>query len=299
MKLILILGLVICILHSSPAVIFKSPVVGNPLTLENGNQICGTEDAIPLIQHGQIELFRENQKIVLRMPNARAIEVFINSANRSISLQERDITREINNALQLPVSKKAPVKISNADALFGIYEIHDIYYLALVSKSAIVMHIYGHPIKEVKEITLVRIPSGPSAKVSAGTQTHIEQLITTTLTRHGFLYCTSGYDLTRSFQYNAMSSEDFHLHATDWKEADQRFFWNYNLVNVFSGFDEWICPMVNAWVSRNEIRFKNQNLNLTLITRRSRLRQGPRYNSLANINVICSYCCILLFNLTS
>ena len=68
--------------------------------------------------------------------------------------------------------------------------------------------------------------------------------------------------------------------AFTWADADERFFWNLNLYHpiihdpIASNF---ITPVSNIWAESKEFELSGKQFRLTLISRRSRMRQGPRY----------------------
>lgn len=77
---------------------------------------------------------------------------------------------------------------------------------------------------------------------------------------------------------------------TSWKTCDERFFWNLNVLSNLidtPGIDSrWITPVTNMWISSEEISVKmkidsggivDEKFILSLVSRRNRRRQGPRY----------------------
>lgn len=75
-----------------------------------------------------------------------------------------------------------------------------------------------------------------------------------------------------------------------WKTCDERFFWNLNVLsNLIDTPDidsRWITPVTNMWISSEEISLKmkrdsggivDEKFILSLVSRRNRRRQGPRY----------------------
>lgn len=77
---------------------------------------------------------------------------------------------------------------------------------------------------------------------------------------------------------------------SSWKSCDERFFWNLNVLsNLIDTPDidsRWITPVTNMWISSEEISVKmksdsggvvDEKFILSLVSRRNRRRQGPRY----------------------
>ena len=84
---------------------------------------------------------------------------------------------------------------------------------------------------------------------------------------------------------------------SSWQSCDERFFWNLNvlsnLIDTPNIDSRWITPVTNMWVSSEEITVKIKSDNgvikdekfvLSLVSRRNRRRQGPRYPSLPSNN---------------
>lgn len=65
-----------------------------------------------------------------------------------------------------------------------------------------------------------------------------------------------------------------------WSRADDRFFWNYELVrDLFSNHaDEWVLPFMSAYIEvRTDCTVRVTKFTLLFISRRSRYRQGCRF----------------------
>lgn len=88
---------------------------------------------------------------------------------------------------------------------------------------------------------------------------------------------------------------------SSWKSCDERFFWNLNVLsNLIDTPDidsRWITPVTNMWISSEEISVKmksdsggieDEQFILSLVSRRNRRRQGPRY--LTSVY----FCCIFI-----
>lgn len=172
-------------------------------------------------------------------------------------------------------------KFANAEAIFGLYKLNHKYFLCVVSDSEpanLLDPITG--IREVKEMKFIALTR--SSKTSNQDDKNISlleqktlQLLVEAARRHTFYYSTSSYDVTRTVQFNCLTYS-----KSSWRSSDDRYFWNFNPVGemISQGVDDvWITPVVNAWITTESIAYRGHNLTLTLISRRSRLRQGPRY----------------------
>jgi hypothetical protein len=212
-----------------------------------------------------LSIYRQKSKLYLLRANGDSLQIFENS--------------NIDNALNITKSSMTLVGVSSlkqADAVFGIYTINNIKYLAVVTKSERIPYLSSLGIMQVKEITLIHIPSKATPSVTIDMQTAAELLISNTFTRHSFYFSVNGYDITRSYQYNCLSSRE--RIGESWTLCDQRFFWNLNLVSDFiaAGLNDWIVPVTNGWMSSRNLHISGNSLKLSLFSRRSRRRQGPR-----------------------
>ena len=181
------------------------------------------------------------------------------------------------------------------ERIFGIYKLPVGHCIAMVKSSEPVSSFISgsYLVRKVTEITFVAIP--PSNKDTEGNADDEElkekqktaiALMQETFSRHSFYFSTNEvYDVTRNLQSNLDYQYIARKRALTvlplWQTCDERFFWNLNVVSDLIDVPElhggWITPMMNAWVSSETVHVNKQALMLTLISRRSRRRQGPRY----------------------
>ena len=181
------------------------------------------------------------------------------------------------------------------ERIFGIYKLPVGHCIAMVKSSEPVSSFISgsYLVRKVTEITFVTIPPGRNDKEPGDEDDEIKEkqksaiaLMQETFSRHSFYFSTSEvYDVTRNLQSNLDYQYITRKRALTvpplWQTCDERFFWNLNVVSDLIDVPElhggWITPMMNAWVSSETIVINRQTLTLTLISRRSRRRQGPRY----------------------
>ena len=185
---------------------------------------------------------------------------------------------------------------SSYERIFGIYKLPVGHCIAMVKSSEPMSSFISgsYLVRKVTEITFVAIP--PSSKDTTECGNDDEQLkekqktaialMQETFSRHSFYFSTSEvYDVTRNLHsnldYQYITKKRAFTAPPLWQTCDERFFWNLNVVSDLIDVPElhggWITPMMNAWVSSETIYVNKQTLTLTLISRRSRRRQGPRY----------------------
>ncbi len=165
--------------------------------------------------------------------------------------------------------------------IFGIYQLPMGDYIALIMESASSANnrTFGD-LRMIQSLSFIKIPSNlPTPTYNESTkakQLEMELLLQSTFSRHTFYFSADGaYDITRSYQHNAEHSGRLH-----WRNCDDRFFWNLNSIAPLIKAEEYahpfITPVTNAWISSDDTRCGGQQMELTLISRRSRVRQGPR-----------------------
>ena len=171
--------------------------------------------------------------------------------------------------------------ITSGEAIFGLYKFNHDYYLALIMESEAVQSLSNvqEGVRLIKEIRLFPLHN-KNTNINEDNNQKILSLLLDTLSRHSFYYSTSNYDFTRSVQSNLLVTNQG---PTTWRDCDDRFVWNFNVLHdlVDQKVDDcWITPVTNAWLTSETIQSstrKGQNYTLSLISRRSRFRQGPRY----------------------
>jgi hypothetical protein len=254
-----------------------------------GGRLNSTENGV--MESGiDIDVFRLDGRLVLRKGgDDQCIRFSVNKTQLAVDVIARDdLTRQISQ------SKKGDkvFTIERNEKIFGIYKLPGGYCVAFIKRSEpatdFISDSFG--VRRVKEVSFVLIPSAAGEPVP-GTELWTRHrdaiaLMESTFTRHDLYFSTGHLDVTRNLQSNyqefgASSKEE--MITPSWRHCDERFFWNLNvisdLINVPGLNDQWITPVTNAWVATEEIIAgkNNEKFMLSLISRRSRRRQGPRY----------------------
>ena len=176
-------------------------------------------------------------------------------------------------------------EVEQIEAVFGIFNLPLNSYLAVITNSLPADNI-GKGVREIQSIDLIEIPS---SKTKHDKSKELEQkesinLLKKAFSSHNFYYSNDKYDVTRNVQNNRLNP--ILDNEPKWIKADDRFFWNINIISpiVDAGFSNWITPVCNLWTSSknistisNDDNDNNSIFELTLVSRRSRQRQGPRY----------------------
>lgn len=160
------------------------------------------------------------------------------------------------------------------DGVFGIYKLSNSYYLALITNSSEVLGTTMNSIRKVEKIELVEFPFSWSDQ---NVNRKEKRLLLEAFKSHSFYFSVGEYDLTRTFQNNnEVQAASRTLYP--WQKADERFFWNLNSVAplIDAGCDSFVIPVVNAWIASKRISYQGVPFEFTLLSRRSRRRQGSR-----------------------
>ena len=162
--------------------------------------------------------------------------------------------------------------------LFGIFKMPTCYCIGVISNSAPIPDTPLQDIHAIYSVHFIRIPLVNKVYEEKlwAKQMEAERLLTETLRKHSFVFSSSGnYDVTKCLQANVLD----HIESNSGHHYDERFFWNYNSNKLFLdlGLDAFVTPVTNAFITNDVIQTGDQKYQLTLISRRSRRRQGPRY----------------------
>ena len=267
-----------------------NPTVMKAIAVPRGGRLNSTENG--MMESGiDIDVFRLDGRLVVRKgSDDQCIRFSVNNTQQlTVDVIARDdLTR------QIAQSKKGGkvFTIERNEKIFGIYKLPGGYCVAFIKSSEPATNFIGDSfgVRRVKEVSFVLIPSGVGEPVP-GTELWTRHrnaiaLMDSTFTRHDLYFSTGHFDVTRNLQSNyqefgAASKEE--MITPSWRHCDERFFWNLNvisdLIDVPGLHDQWITPVTNAWVATEEISAgkNNEKFMLSLISRRSRRRQGPRY----------------------
>jgi hypothetical protein len=161
---------------------------------------------------------------------------------------------------------------ASCEGLIGIFSTGQRLFAALILES-IPCTFISEGVRKVTEIGIVQINRGLSKPVYDDDLF----LIRNTLARHSFYFSTGSFDVSRTFQANAFSKSD--NSQDSWiLRGDSRYIWNINWAGsvIAAGGVKFTVPVVNAWATCTPLEYRGETHNLTLITRRSRFRQGLR-----------------------
>ena len=177
-------------------------------------------------------------------------------------------------------------EVGRASLVLGVYKVKESSYLGLVTRSSPVKGVDAYALpataRRVDEVDFVRIESGTIPQEEAKEL----NLLRNSFSRHDFYFCSCSdeHDITRTIQGNAQKKNGA-------QGNDSRFFWNEKaLDSIHKAIDKlnvsekrrsellniWITPVTNAAISSCQFELNKKQYALSLVSRRSRSRQGPR-----------------------
>ena len=185
--------------------------------------------------------------------------------------------------------EKDPDVIS-CDGVFGIYKLPAGSFLAIIKRSDAVLDVPLPGLKIIQEIQLVKIPSVSNRHLHPEwvNETHIsseqaqaEATLMNAFQQHMLYYTDSDYDLTRTYQSNILDpSKPAGSSNVVWTHVEEKFCWNMNAIAPFleANCTNFVTPVVNAYIATTNMTHNQKPYQFMLISRRSRRRQGPRYD---------------------
>lgn len=214
--------------------------------------------------------FRQNSTLVTYKPNAKQYyEMQIKKKSKKQKTPLELQVSIIKQPYHLPLSPSE--NVLTYEGFLGFLNVSSLQYLVFIKSSSSAEYI-APGVREIKDIEIQPLGSSESPSSSVDELKRI-------IKRHRFFYSTGDYDVTRSFQDNILRKQS-HQHRFTWTDADERFFWNLNLYHPIIHdpiASHFIIPVSNIWAESKNIELNGKQFQLTLISRRSRMRQGPRF----------------------
>lgn len=223
----------------------------------------GSTTIIPPDTDTTLKVAEVGGKLYIQQKN-RFIELFMNGEKLSVSGGKGRLA----------------TTTTHYDGIFGIYELPMGNYITLITDTSKATDVPFDDVYRIDKIEFVRIPDidQMSRRVSLSLQEkqkYAESLMMNIFSRHSFYFSNGTYDITRSLQYNTLSHNS---NFSNWRNCDERFFWNLNSLKplIEAQAESFILPVTNAWISSADVDINGKNHQFSLISRRSRRRQGPR-----------------------
>jgi len=216
----------------------------------------------------------------------------------SININKNQINLENPKILE----KKKINKKYNAKAILGIINICNSEFILFVSSSEIICKMKDEIIYKINEVDFCGIPN---KKLDKSTIEEEAQILNckegiSELLKLGFYYSFS-LDLTNSQQNQLKINYDLDINYNDnyldifdkklkkiYDTTNQKYFFNFNLYNKFINpetskpFDytyTFITPIICGFIDKLNLEINENQLDLYLITRRSKNNAGTRFNA--------------------
>ncbi|XP_076813985.1 phosphatidylinositol-3-phosphatase SAC1-like [Clavelina lepadiformis] len=177
-----------------------------------------------------------------------------------------------------------PPSLAESKAIYGIFGIIQLVggsYLIVITERVRVGDILGHTIWKVTKTEILPYRRSLLNLNEAQTSDNATYL---SMLEHALsvesFYFSSSYDITHSMQRLATVDTGFHSESLSTR-ADPRFFWNRHALREFlerPELERFTTPIVQGFVSITSCFVKGRTFDLVLISRRSTLRAGTRYN---------------------
>jgi len=229
----------------------------------------------PYTLHKEITLFQTTSHFILRPEGRQGKELPSLVINRRYHPQTHGLELQ-----QCPTST-----IEGQEESFPIYGCIGIItllqgpYLLVIKERALVGSVENCAIYKILKIGLV--PFCADVASLSKKQLKMEQTyrkILKQLIQAGDFYFSYDYDLTNSLQRKFKQGLS---QASLWQRVDDRFFWNFFLVQPFIAdggqLDAWILPIMRGCIQIFLFMLQDKSFEFILISRRSRYRAGTRY----------------------
>lgn len=224
---------------------------------------------------------------------------FLNGSSDMLVLSASKSSLDVNIEVIRSTAANAPIRNScqSCQGLVGVFQVAGGPYAAVIIDSAECDDI-GPGVRRIKELGLMKVPSMDrpvSSKQLHAVLAHEEaqRLLREAFAEHSFYFSTQPerFDVTRNTQSNAVSQLQHQTYLVE--NCDPRFFWNRKLAAsiVAAGAGSLVVPISNIWTDTIPIAVSTDaQHNLTLVSRRSRLRQGPRLRCLKDqYHFVCAH----------
>ena len=227
-------------------------------------------------------IIKYSDKLIIKHPKGDFIEITTISGN--VTIRRLDVKH--------PIRLSTSISLTTCHGILGLYQLAGCHLIAVIADSNDAIEVPIPGIRKVVSVQLVDVPmdGGPLHRSSPD---KLKRLLLDAFHTHVFYYSTGDYDISRSLQSNfdssllrndLLSSSSSSSSASIGAAVDRllgvepRFFWNLNNIGAMAtaGCHDFVTPVVNAWIGSETIEYGETRYNLTLISRRSRRRQGPR-----------------------
>lgn len=155
------------------------------------------------------------------------------------------------------------------------------YYLLVVSSKLKVGTLLGNDIYRVDNFELISYVKNENKLMENENKSNeMSKRMIHSVLQTDYFYFSYTYDLTHSLQQLNNTSPDF-INQPLFNRADPRFVWNKFLIETLDSrreFTNYMLPLVHGIISINSQKLSDKTVELALISRRSALNAGTRFN---------------------
>lgn len=155
------------------------------------------------------------------------------------------------------------------------------YYLLVVSSKLKVGTLLGNDIYRVENFELISYVKNENKLMENENKSNeMSKRMIHSVLQTDYFYFSYTYDLTHSLQQLNNTSPDF-INQPLFNRADPKFVWNKFLIETLDSrreFTNYMLPLVHGIISINSQKLSDKTVELALISRRSALNAGTRFN---------------------
>lgn len=155
------------------------------------------------------------------------------------------------------------------------------YYLLVVSSKLKVGTLLGNDIYRVDNFELISYVKNENKLMENENKSNeMSKRMIHSVLQTDYFYFSYTYDLTHSLQQLNNTSPDF-INQPLFNRADPKFVWNKFLIETLDSrreFSNYMLPLLHGIISINSQKLSDKTVELALISRRSALNAGTRFN---------------------
>lgn len=167
------------------------------------------------------------------------------------------------------------------DGILGSIKLISGYYLVVVTSKLKIGTLLGHDIFRVQKVELISYAKNEQKLMENENKSNelCKRMIQSVLQTEYF-YFSYTYDLTHSLQQLNNTNPDF-FDMSLYQRANKNFVWNNFLIKTMDGrqeFPYYMLPLMHGVLTMNSVRVNDKTIDFALISRRSALNAGTRFN---------------------
>lgn len=156
------------------------------------------------------------------------------------------------------------------------------YYLLVISSKTKIGSLLGNDIYRVENFELISYVKNEQNKLmeNENKSNEVSKKMIHSVLQASYFYFSYTYDLTHSLQQLNNFSPDF-ISQPLLHRANPNYVWNSFLINTLDPrkeFSNYMLPLLHGIISMNKLKYNDKTVEFALISRRSNLNAGTRFN---------------------